>query len=260
MELNIYQNIVIILNSSKKTESIKLVNEILEYMFYDYVIEKKVNLKSFKARKIKKIKKILKKYMLVDDVNSFLLDLLSVKDKLLLDASFFLINDPAAPTIEEVILAYPGFFAIFLYRVSHLLSTYNVALIPKIISEYAHELTGIDINHKALIDCPFFIDHGTGVVIGETCRIGKFVRIYQGVTLGAKSLNNPLSKVGKKRHPTINDNVTIYCNATILGGDTIIGENVIIGANSLITHSIKENTITYVDKNYTITKELEKHS
>jgi serine O-acetyltransferase len=153
-------------------------------------------------------------------------------------------GDPAAKSHDEVIFSYPGLFAIMVYRVAHELYNLKVPLLPRMMTEYAHSLTGIDIHPGAQIDEGFFIDHGTGVVIGETTDIGKGVRIYQGVTLGALSI--PSYKVEdyrfKKRHPTIENDVIIYSNATILGGDTVIGARTVIGGNVWITKSVPEDT------------------
>ncbi|MDF1611991.1 MAG: serine O-acetyltransferase EpsC [Stygiobacter sp.] len=159
------------------------------------------------------------------------------------DAEFIFNGDPAAENIDEVILAYPGFMAILIYRISHLLYQLEVPIIPRILTEHAHQITGIDIHPGAKIDSPFFIDHGTGVVIGETTIIGKNVKIYQGVTLGALSVDKSQRK--KKRHPTIEDDVIIYAQAVILGGNTIIGKNSIIGGNTWITESVPPNSIVY---------------
>jgi len=147
-------------------------------------------------------------------------------------------GDPAAQSREEVIFCYPGIFAIYVYRVAHELYLLKVPFIPRIMTEYAHGCTGIDINAGAQIGEYFFIDHGTGIVIGETTVIGNNVKIYQGVTLGALSTRSGQQLSGKKRHPTIEDNVTIYANSTILGGDTVIGEGAVIGGNTFITCAI----------------------
>lgn len=151
-------------------------------------------------------------------------------------------GDPAAKSMEEIICSYPGVFAIYVYRMAHILYEEKVPYIPRIMSEYAHSGTGIDINPGATIGENFFIDHGTGVVIGETTTIGKNVKLYQGVTLGALSTRQGQQLANVKRHPTICDNVTIYANSTVLGGETIIGENTIIGGNTFITESIPANT------------------
>ena len=151
-------------------------------------------------------------------------------------------GDPAAGCFEEIILAYPGLMAITIYRIAHELYLENVPVLPRLMTEYAHSRTGIDIHPGATIDKYFFIDHGTGIVIGETSVIGKNVKIYQGVTIGALSTRGGQKLSGKKRHPTICDNVTIYANASILGGDTVIGENAVIGGNAFITRSIDPDT------------------
>ena len=151
-------------------------------------------------------------------------------------------GDPAAGCFEEIILAYPGILAITVYRIAHQLYLENVPVLPRLMTEYAHSQTGIDIHPGATIDKYFFIDHGTGIVIGETSVIGKNVKIYQGVTIGALSTRGGQKLSGKKRHPTICDNVTIYAGASILGGDTVIGENTVIGGNAFITSSIEPNT------------------
>lgn len=174
--------------------------------------------------------------------NEFINEIPAVQRKLLKDAQSIFDGDPAASSIEEIIISYPGFFAIFVYRFAHVLYQKRVPIIPRMLAERAHSNTGIDINPGAMIGENFFIDHGTGIVIGETAIIGDHVKIYQGVTLGALSTAKGQLLAGVKRHPTVKDNVTIYSNATILGGDTIIGENVVIGGNAFITESILSNT------------------
>ncbi|MFV0502878.1 MAG: serine O-acetyltransferase EpsC [Lachnospirales bacterium] len=159
------------------------------------------------------------------------------------------LGDPAAVSHEEILLSYPSIEAVSIYRLAHFLYKEGVQLIPRVMSEYAHNKTGIDINAGAVIGEGFFIDHGTGVVIGETCIIGKNVKIYQGVTLGAKSFpldedGNPIK--GIKRHPNIGDNVVIYAGATILGGETFIGSNSVIGSNVWLTKSVPENSNVYL--------------
>lgn len=149
-------------------------------------------------------------------------------------------NDPAANSVEEVYLSYPGFFAIVVYRLSHELYKFGLPLVPRLMTEYAHRITGTDINPGAQIGESFFIDHATGVVIGETAVIRDNVKLYQGVTLGALYVERELKDT--KRHPTIEDNVTIYANATILGGDTVIGRDSIIGGNAWLTASVPANS------------------
>ncbi|MCL2522460.1 MAG: hypothetical protein FWE36_06335 [Erysipelotrichales bacterium] len=148
-------------------------------------------------------------------------------------------GDPAAEDMLEVILAYPGFKAVFIYRIANLLAKKDVKYLPRMMTEYAHSITGIDIHPKATIGKYFFIDHGTGTVIGETANIGDYVKIYQGVTLGALSTRGGQKIKNVKRHPTVLDNVTIYANASILGGETVIGEDAVIGANAFITKSVE---------------------
>jgi serine O-acetyltransferase len=163
--------------------------------------------------------------------------------------------DPAAKSRSEVLVAYPGFFAIAVYRIANKLWKMKVPLLPRMLSEYVHGKTGIDIHPGATIGSRFFIDHGTGIVIGETAVIGNDVRIYQGVTLGSLSVLKAEADI--KRHPTIGDDVTIYANATILGGRTHIGNGSVIGGNVWITHSVPENALVYHKSEATIkTKEV----
>jgi serine O-acetyltransferase len=147
-------------------------------------------------------------------------------------------GDPAANGYDEIVVAYPAIRALSIHRIAHELCGYGVPLLPRIMSEYAHDHTGIDIHPAAQIGARFFIDHGTGIVIGETAVIGDRVRLYQGVTLGATSLRNSSALRGKKRHPTIEDDVTIYAGATILGGGTVIGAGSVIGGNVWLTESV----------------------
>ena len=163
-----------------------------------------------------------------------------IQELLYKDAKAGFDGDPAARSVDEVIITYPGFFAVFVYRIANYLFTKEVPYIPRIMSEYAHSLTGIDIHPGASIGENFFIDHGTGVVIGETTAIGNNVKLYQGVTLGALSTRKGQALAGVKRHPTIEDNVTIYSGASILGGETIIGRDSTIGGNVFITESVPE--------------------
>ena len=147
-------------------------------------------------------------------------------------------GDPAATSKDEVIFCYPGLFAITVYRLAHVLYTLDIPMIPRIMTEYAHGITGIDLHPGATIGDYFFIDHGTGIVIGETTVIGSHVKIYQGVTLGGLTTRGGQSLRGKKRHPTIEDNVTIYAGASVLGGETVIGRDSVIGSNAFITKSV----------------------
>ena len=154
------------------------------------------------------------------------------------DVEAFYAGDPAAYSIDEIIFSYPGLFAITVYRLAHILYELGVPMLPRIMSEHAHSITGIDIHPGATIGKYFFIDHGTGIVVGETTVIGDNVKIYQGVTLGALSTRGGQSLRGKRRHPTIEDNVTIYAGASVLGGDTVIGRDSVIGSNVFITSSV----------------------
>lgn len=166
----------------------------------------------------------------------------SIQKQLLKDVQAGFDGDPAAKSKEEIIFSYPGLYAIFIYRIAHELYIKNVPFIPRIMTEHAHSRTGIDINSGATIGEYFFIDHGTGVVIGETTWIGNHVKLYQGVTLGALSTWSGQQLAGVKRHPTIKDNVTIYSGATILGGETVIGEESVIAGGSFITNSVPPRT------------------
>lgn len=168
----------------------------------------------------------------------FMTKLAEVRSALALDLEAAREGDPAARSYTEIAVSYPSIQALAIYRVAHELHVLGVSILPRILSEYAHSATGIDIHPGATIGSHFFIDHGTGVVIGETTEIGDRVRIYQGVTLGAASLRDGPSLRGRKRHPTVEDGVTIYSGATILGGETVIGRGSVIGGNVWITSSI----------------------
>lgn len=174
----------------------------------------------------------------------------AVYSSLLLDAEAVFQADPAARNIGEVLVAYPGFFAIAIHRFAHQLYLQQAPLLPRIMSEYAHGHTGIDIHPGATIGQSFVIDHGTGVVIGETTVIGNNVKIFQGVTLGALSVQK--DKASQKRHPTIQDNVVIYAGATILGGDTVVGHDSIIGGNVWLTRSVEPFTVAFHEARITI--------
>lgn len=204
------------------------------YFLYDLSVTKQ--------NKIKRgINKIFKLVLTKKEIKEFNKVLSIIKNKLSNDALCAYKYDPSFNSLEEAILSSPGLFAIMAYRVSNYLSDMNIKIIPRLLSEYAHSKTGIDIHPEATIGNNFFIDHGTGIVIGATTIIGDNVKIYHGVTLGARSINE-LSDRKMKRHPTINCGVTIYSNSTILGGDTVIGEYSIIGAHKLIKESIPSNT------------------
>ena len=164
------------------------------------------------------------------------------------DLEAFFDGDPAAHNREEIVLSYPGFFAIFIYRIAHELYVMEVPMIPRIMTEYAHANTGIDINPGATIGEYFFIDHGTGIVVGETSIIGDRVKMYQNATLGALSPAGMRSVPGERRHPKVGDNVTIYAGSTLLGGATEIGDNVVIGGNAFLTSSVEANTTVSIKK------------
>ncbi len=175
--------------------------------------------------------------------NHFFAEIPNIHQRLLKDADAYLKFDPAAKCAEEVILCYPGFYAVSVYRLSNVLYHLNIPVLPRVISEYAHGKTGIDIHPGATIGDKLFIDHGTGIVVGETAIIGKNVKIYQGVTLGALYVGKNLA--GSKRHPTLEDNVIIYSNSTILGGETIIGHDSVVGGNTWITESIPPFSVAF---------------
>ena len=197
------------------------------------------------------------KFSMKDDLSAYtyaeelIKALPNIKALLVKDIEALYAGDPAAICKEEVLLSYPGFYAIAIYRIAHNLYEEKIPLIPRIMTEYAHEKTGIDIHAGAKIGEYFFIDHGTGIVIGETTTIGNNVKIYQGVTLGAKSFEldengNPVK--GTKRHPDIGNNVVIYANATILGGNTRIGDGCVIGGNVWLIHSVEPGSKVYYGK------------
>jgi serine O-acetyltransferase len=210
---------------------------------YDNMIELTVSL----DKHLQKLKSLLTQLgvnpLQIDSiVNAYESELVSLSDLLNKDALSLLAGDPAASCIEEILLCYPGLFAVATYRLAHIFYQYN-KILPRMMSEIAHTKTGIDIHPGATIGKSFFIDHGTGVVIGETAVIGDNVKIYQGVTLGALSVDKNMSSV--KRHPTIENDCVIYSNATILGGDTVIGEGSIIGGNVWMTKSVPPHSLVY---------------
>lgn len=176
-------------------------------------------------------------------VETFFEELPAIQRRLAKDANCYLANDPAAKTIEEVVLTYPGFFALSIHRVSHMFHELGVPLIPRLFSEYVHAKVGIDIHPGAKIGKNLFLDHATGIVIGETTVVGNEVKIYQGVTLGALYLEKKLSSI--KRHPTVEDNVVIYAGATILGGNTVIGHHSTIGGGAWVTRSVNPYSLVY---------------
>ena len=179
---------------------------------------------------------------------SFMKSIPKVREYLETDLQAFYDGDPAARSKDEIVFSYPGIYAITVYRLAHELFLLNVPLIPRMMTEQAHSKTGIDIHPGATIGKYFFIDHGTGIVIGETTVIGEHVKLYQGVTLGALSTKGGQKLKNVRRHPTIGDNVTIYSGASILGGETYIGDNVTVGGNAFITSSVDKDTKVSVKK------------
>ena len=251
----IIQNIAALKSHSSINYGIKTkVQAFTEKLFYTLfdandTLEKSVEELEKSFQEISKIA-CKKPQELCDGVwSQFLEKLPSVLEKLNMDAEYILENDPASNSIEEVYLGYPGFYAIAIYRLSHELYLLDMLLFSRLMSEYAHQITGTDIHAGATIASPFFIDHATGIVIGETTVIEKNVKLYQGVTLGALSVSKDMKN--SKRHPTVEKNVCIYANATILGGETIIGKDSVIGGNTWITRSIPEKSLV---TNTTITE------
>lgn len=192
---------------------------------------------------------------ILDHAESFYNALPELYDSMQKDAQAILDTDPAADCIEEIINSYPGFFAIEVYRIANAIASRTACLLPRILTEYAHSQTGIDIHPSATIGVPFIIDHGTGIVIGETTIIGKYVSIYQGVTLGALQVEKSMRE--KKRHPTVEDHVIIYANATILGGSTIIGNHSIVGGNTFITKSVNPYSFVMQSNKNTVLNQQE---
>ena len=233
-----------------KKEINKLLDNLQDYLFPSYFSNKIIR----KDDIVFDLCKMFKTLEVKDYKASYYVEKLeNIKELLLKDIEATYNGDPAAKSKEEIIISYPGIYAIMVYRLAHEIYINNIPLLPRLISEIAHSKTGIDIHPGADIGQYFFIDHGTGVVIGETTVIGDNVRVYQGVTLGALSLQKAQDIKNKKRHPTIKNNVIIYANASILGGETIIGNNVIIGGNVFITSSIEDNkVVTFERENYKI--------
>jgi serine O-acetyltransferase len=183
-------------------------------------------------------------------VEAFFEGLPAVYDGLLDDAQAVLDFDPAATCLEEVIASYPGFYAVAIYRMAHSLHRLGVPFLPRVFTEYVHSRTGIDIHPGATIGRSFFIDHGTGIVIGQTAAIGNFVKMYQGVTLGALQVDKSLANV--KRHPTIEDHCVMYANSTILGGRTVVGHHSVIGGNTWLTQSVEPYSIVLHQSQITV--------
>lgn len=182
------------------------------------------------------------------EIDTFYNSLTYIRELLLLDIEAIYLGDPAANSYDEIVSTYPGFTAIYCYRIAHCFYEQGMKHLARLISEYAHSRTGIDINAGAKIGKSFFIDHGTGIVIGETSVIGDNCKLYQGVTLGAISLKNGRKLKDNKRHPTLLNNVVIYSGASIFGGDTVIGNNVTIGSNVEIKESVPDNTVVRGNK------------
>ena len=212
---------------------ISLTDKATAYMFADFLNE---------FVTLNEIEKIISLLLKKEKTSQFLDKFKNAKNDVVKDIYMTYESDPASNSLFEVAICYPGVYAIAMYRLAHIFYELDEKVFARICSEIAHSRTGIDIHPGAQISSPFFIDHGTGIVIGETSIIGKNVKIYQGVTLGALSLENVEEMRDKKRHPTIENNVTIYAYATVLGGDTIVGENSIIGSNALITKSVEKNS------------------
>ena len=230
----------------RRKEILLLVDEVRNYLHPGHFEKLSGDVEKYKSNKLKKIRKLYSKYVCENTADKFVSELPKLKEDLERDLNFFMESDPAIESREEVIICYPGFFAITFYRIAHIIAELEVPFVPRIITEAAHSKTGIDIHPKAKIGVPFFIDHGTGIVIGETSEVGKFVKMYHGVTLGALSLKDGSKLKGTKRHPTIKDYVTIYAGASILGGDTIVADRVTIGSNVFIVNSVLEDsTILY---------------
>lgn len=224
-------------------QAIVWLSDLIEFLFPDNHLNK---LSTYEGRLKKNqidLENILLSYLDPSSVNiegsvaDFYETLETIYSYLRQDAAKIYENDPAATSVHEVIVSYPGFYAIAVYRIANRLSQLQIPILPRILSEHAHGKTGVDIHPNAVIGVPFVIDHGTGIVIGATSIIGKNVCIYQGVTLGASQVNKELSLV--KRHPTVEDNVTIYARSTILGGRTVIGHNSIIGGSVFLTKSVE---------------------
>lgn len=242
------------MNDLLSTKIINLLNLIKIYFYQDFY-----ELKTSQDEIIIKLNEIFLDTKSGYDPKLYVAFFPNIKQELDDDIEAVLLGDPAVLSKQEVVLCYPGFFAVLVYRLAHALYPYD-HLTARLMSEVAHQKTGIDIHPASIIGKSFFIDHGTGVVIGETTKIGNNVRLYQGVTLGAKMDKKIAELRNKKRHPTILDNVIIYANATILGGDTVIGNNVIIGSNVYLTTSVSDNKIVkLVNQNYQILPHIAKH-
>lgn len=218
-----------------KNEIVELINKFRSLLFPGYFDN--CNAETL----LNEIRNLLNKYA-ATVAEKFLAKLPEIRARIATDVEAAYDGDPAAACKEEIIISYPGLYAITVYRLSHELHLLKVPMLPRIMTEHAHSLTGIDIHPGAQIGNYFFIDHGTGIVIGETTIIGEHVKIYQGVTLGALSTRGGQSLKGKKRHPTVEDNVTIYSGASVFGGDTIIGTGAVLGSSVFVTNSVPPGT------------------
>jgi len=229
--------------------AISWLNELIQFLFPNNYLPKEAMYEGILKKSQADLENILLSYLDSGKINaeeladSFYGSLDTIYQDLRKDAARTFEYDPAASSVHEVIVSYPGFYAIAVYRIANRLTQLNIPVLPRILSEYAHSKTGIDIHPNAQIGVPFVIDHGTGIVIGATSIIGKNVIIYQGVTLGALYVNKQLSEV--KRHPTVEDDVIIYARTTILGGGTVIGRNSIIGGSVFLTQSVEPNTSVF---------------
>ncbi|MDH7464236.1 serine O-acetyltransferase [Chitinophagaceae bacterium 26-R-25] len=247
---NQYPGYILSKSIPQKEAVVKFAQEVINYLFP--IVENEQAFLNRHQRKLEALKNSLLDILYSFDeksqsleasiCNPFFSSLNEIKEKLVIDANALLEFDPAAKSIDEVIITYPGFLAVAAYRIANKLCSLKLPIVPRIITEWAHSVTGIDIHPGATIGVPFIIDHGTGVVIGETTVIGKNVKLYQGVTLGALAVKKETTG---QRHPTIEDGVIIYANSTILGGDTVIGRDSIVGGNCFITYSIPAHSIAY---------------
>jgi serine O-acetyltransferase len=222
-----------------RSEIVQLIDTLRNLLFPGYFSNRRVNVL------LQEAELLLNKQLLrlqgrksAKGAKEFLMKLPKIRISIATDVEAAYDGDPAAVNKEEIIVSYPGLYAISIYRLAHELHILGVPMLPRIMTEHAHSITGIDIHPGAQIDDYFFIDHGTGIVIGETTVIGKNVKVYQGVTLGALSTRGGQSLRGKKRHPTVEDNVTIYSGASIFGGKTIIGKDSVLGSNVFIINSV----------------------
>jgi len=227
-------------------DAIIWLNDLVQFLFPSNHLPKQSSYEGILKKNQIDLENILLSYLdankidIIPAVSSFYNALGNIYQNLREDAAKIHEFDPAATSVNEVIVSYPGFYAITVYRIAHQLTELNIPILPRILSEYAHGKTGIDIHPNAKIGVPFVIDHGTGIVIGATSIIGKNVCIYQGVTLGALHVSKIMAEI--KRHPTVEDNVVIYARTTILGGNTVIGKNSIIGGSVFITKSIEPDS------------------